>query len=299
MLLFTTTACSQTPSTTASDVQINSANFPDAKFRQYLSEQWYGSDGVITSAEFAQITEINIENLGVADLTGIKRFTALKEVHARHNQISTLDVSGMKNLTFLLVASNQISSINVSGLTNLRTLYCSTNQLSSINLSGLTNLEYLYISANQFTSIDVSGLSKLIELHLGNNRFVSLNLSNLKNLEHLDLYNNQLSSIDVSELKNLQKLYCWYNELTSLNLTGLSKLQELECDNQSPKLTLAASGGNYSVNITLNNPVGFTTGVSYANGTLTSTSNAIKESYFEVQTGYGGAKLSGIMTFNY
>jgi len=303
MLLFTTTACSQTPQPsqppTSTDVRINEANFPDAKLRQYLSEQPYGSDGVITPAEFAQIKVIIIEGLGVADLKGIKYFTALEELHARHNQIKSFDFSGMKSLKILLMGGNQLTSINVSGLTNLQSLYCSNNQLTSINVSGLTNLEYLYLSANQFTSVDVSSLSKLIELYLGNNRFVSLNLSNLKNLVHLDLFNNLLKSIDVSALKNLQRLYCDRNELTSLNLTGLSKLTELECDNQAPKLKLNASGGNYSVNITLNNPAGFTDGISYANGTLTSTSSAIKESYFEVQTGYGSTKLSGIMSFSY
>ena len=300
MLLFTTTACSQTPQTPPpKDVLINDVNFPDAIFRQYLSEQPFGTDGVITPAEITQITVINIEGLGVANLKGIKNFTALKELHARNNQISSLDISEMKNLTIVILGNNQLTSINVSGLINLKSLYCSWNQLSSINLSGLTNLEYLYLSGNLLTSIDVSHLSKLIELYLNSNQFVSLNLSNLKNLTHLYLFNNQLKSIDVSVMKNLQIFYCPHNKLTSLNLTGLSKLQELVCDNQTPILTLTANGGNYSINISLNNPVGFSNGISYANGTLTSSSSDIKESYFEVQTGYGDAKLSGIMTFSY
>jgi len=294
--LFSISTCTQV---TGVDVPITEANFPDAKFRQFLSKQKYGKDGVITSTEIARIKKMYIQNMGIADLTGIKHFTALKELYARNNQISSLDISEMTNLTKVILGNNQLTSINVSGLTNLKSLYCSWNQLNSINVSGLTNLEYLYLSGNRFTSIDVSGLSKLIELYLGNNQFVSLNLSSLKNLTHLYLFNNQLSSIDVSALKNLKILNCPNNELTSLNLTGLSKLRKLTCEHQAPKLTLTAKGDNYSVNIALNNPAGFSEGVSYSNEMITSINKSITETYFEVETGYGVTRLSGTMTFYY
>ena len=35
------------------DVEINSANFPDANFRNYLLDQEYGKDGIITDSEIA------------------------------------------------------------------------------------------------------------------------------------------------------------------------------------------------------------------------------------------------------
>ena len=71
------------------------------------------------------------------------------------------------------------------------------------------------------------------------------------------------------------------------------------CDNQAPKLTLTEKEGKYSVNIALNNPAGLSDGVSYSNEMLTSRNRNITESYFEVDTGYGGTKLSGTMTFSY
>ncbi|MCL2311604.1 MAG: leucine-rich repeat domain-containing protein [Firmicutes bacterium] len=294
--LFSTSTCSQV---TGIDVQINETNFPDAKFRQFLSKQKYGSDGVITPSEIARIKKIYIQDMGIADLTGIKHFTALKELYARNNQIRSLDISGMTKLTKVILGSNQLTHINVSGSTNLRSLYCSNNQLTSINVSDLTNLKYLYLSANRFTSVDVSNLTNLVELYLGNNQFVSFDFSNLKNLVHLDLYNNQFTSVDVSELKKLKRFFCDHNDLSSLNLTGLTKLKKLVCNNQTPKLTLTAKEGNYSINIALNHPAGLSDGISYSNGMLTSINRSITESYFEVETGYGDTKLSGKMTFCY
>ena len=35
------------------DVEINSANFPDDIFRNYLLDQEYGKDGIITDSEIA------------------------------------------------------------------------------------------------------------------------------------------------------------------------------------------------------------------------------------------------------
>ena len=43
------------------DVEINENNFPDAKFRNYLLNQSYGSDGVITNEEISTIKTISFD----------------------------------------------------------------------------------------------------------------------------------------------------------------------------------------------------------------------------------------------
>ena len=65
-----------TIATAFADVQIVGNNFPDNKFRNYLLSQSYGKDGVITTAEIANITEINVSSLKIQSLEGIKYFTA-------------------------------------------------------------------------------------------------------------------------------------------------------------------------------------------------------------------------------
>ncbi len=58
------------------DVEINSENFPDDNFRNYLLSQDYGKDGKLTDAELAGITSLNLRYQGIASLRGIKYFTA-------------------------------------------------------------------------------------------------------------------------------------------------------------------------------------------------------------------------------
>lgn len=52
------------------DVTINETNFPDENFRNYLLWQSYGSDGVITDAEIAGITDISVSNRAIRSLKG-------------------------------------------------------------------------------------------------------------------------------------------------------------------------------------------------------------------------------------
>ena len=125
------------------DVRINSANFPDANFRNYLLEQDYGSDGKLTNAEIAGVTSISVPSMNIRSLKGIEYFTALK---------------------ILVCYSNQLTSLDVSKNTALKWLYCNENQLTSLDVSKNTALKYLYCNNNQLTSLDVSKNSALQSL---------------------------------------------------------------------------------------------------------------------------------------
>ena len=54
--------CLFTAATAFADVQINATNFPDPNFRAWLLEQPWGSDSIITNAEIAGITSIDVSH---------------------------------------------------------------------------------------------------------------------------------------------------------------------------------------------------------------------------------------------
>ena len=262
--------------TTFARVDINEANFPCENFRNWLLEQSWGTKGYITDAEIENIRVLSVWR--VSDLTGIKFFTNLELLNCDHNQLTSLDVSG---------------------LTKLRTLSCVYNQLTSLNLSGLTNLEYLDCGRNQLTSLDVSGLTNLERLYCSENQLISLDVSGLTNLERLYCFDNQLTSLDVSGLTNLRELDCGGNQLTSIDLTGLNNLTRFSGTWQRPILTLKGANDNYNLEIDLNNPTNLVYGLDYFNGILTSTSSTITSSPFSVETGNPNFTLSGTLTLNY
>ena len=218
------------------EVDINSTNFPDETFRNYLLSQSYGEDGKITEIEISKITNISVSGSStspgsIKSLKGIEYFTALKYLYCSYNQLTSLDLSKNTALTNLFCYNNQLTSLDVSNLTALTYLSCSDNQLTSLDVSRLTALTYLSCGGNQLTSLDVSQLTALTDLYCYNNQLTSLDVSRLTALTSLSCYENQLTSLDVSRLTALTYLSCGGNQLTSLDVSQLTALTDLYCYN--------------------------------------------------------------------
>ena len=233
------------------DVAINENNFPDEKFRAYVQSELAGGDDVLSPKEIAAVTEINVQRLGISNLTGIKHFTALEKLYCYSNDLTSLDLSGCTALETLICYDNDLTSLNVSGCTALtylecdnnkqlttldvshckalKTLWCHESYLTSLNVSGCTALEELYCYKNQLTSLDVSGCTELTYLDCYNNDLTSLNVSGCTKLEELHCYENQLTSLDVSGCTALTYLHCYRNNLTTLNVSQNTKLEYLYC----------------------------------------------------------------------
>ncbi len=140
------------------DVAIDSTNFPDEAFREYLLEQDYGKDGLITDSEFATIRELDVSSRSIRDLSGIECFTALISLNCSYNLLTALDVSKNIWLTTLTCSDNQLTALDVLKNTELTYLYCMVNRLSTLDLSQNTKLRELHCYRNQIKS------SKMYEL---------------------------------------------------------------------------------------------------------------------------------------
>ena len=212
-------------------VAINSTNFPDQTFRDYISRNFDDGDNVLSATEIASVTEITITyNESLTSLEGIKKFTSLKELTCYYNDnLTALDVSGMTSLEYLACGDSGIKTLNVNGCTNLNTLSCYDTDITSLNVSGLTNLAYFYCSSSSLlTSLNVSGCTNLEELWCEYTDITTLNLSGCTRLQKLDCSCCLLTSLDVSGCTNLEVLNCQQNNLISLDLRGLEHLDQLD-----------------------------------------------------------------------
>ena len=231
-------------------VEINETNFPDATFRKYVKDFDKDGNDVLSPQEIAEVTEINVYNKSISDLTGIKYFTELETLMCYSNRLTSLDVSGCTELKGLICYNNQLAeldvsenaalvelnclnndltSLDVSDCTALTYLDCSDNRLTSLDVSKNTELGWLNCSENQLRSLDVSKNTALGSLYCSGNRLTSLDLSQNTNLKSLYCSENQLTSLDVSKNMNLYTLACSANQLTSLDLSKNTKLNQLYC----------------------------------------------------------------------
>ena len=76
------------------DVSVNATNFPDEGFRNWIKSQPYGADSLLTDAEIAGVTELQLYSNYFHSLKGIGFFTALTNLQCQNSYyLSELDVS--------------------------------------------------------------------------------------------------------------------------------------------------------------------------------------------------------------
>ena len=204
-------------------VEINSTNFPDQDFLQYVKDNIDTADttsgqkdGRLSKAERDAVTEIRITNTNCTDLTGIAYFANLKILYCSNNKLTGLDMSRNPALEQLLCYENNLESLNVTKNKKLSKLKCQHNGLKELNLKDNENLTELNCSYNQLTTLDVSKNAKLSILECYNNGMEELNLGDITSLKHLFCSENNLTELDVSKNRYLEQLHCRYNNLRRL-----------------------------------------------------------------------------------
>lgn len=187
------------------DVEINSENFPDEVFRQWLLDpenlQGAGSDGVLTEEELMSTTSIQYRgqtNAMIADLKGIEFFTSLQELSVPYNALTSLDLSKNVNLTYVNCSYNKLTSLNVTQLSKLSAFYCEFNYLKELDLSGNPELTIIYCRHNVLETLDFTNNTKLKFIETFDNKLKDIDVSMLSELEFLHIDHNKLTRLDMS-----------------------------------------------------------------------------------------------------
>jgi Leucine-rich repeat (LRR) protein len=228
---------------------------------------------------------IDVNNLGITDMTGIEAFVNITSLSCNDQQpffgsqdyLTTLNISGLTALTTVSCTGNvELSAITAIGCTSLvsvglggsyaqsgitanlsncsamTTLNLSDKNLSSLNISGCVSLTTLNCGNNHLTSLNTSDSPALTSLLCNNNQLSALNTFDNPALNTLDCSNNQLPYLIVSLNPALTTLNCSYNNLTYMDLFNNTALVTLNCSHNNLN--------SISVN---NNPVLYTVDCSY------------------------------------
>lgn len=195
-------------------------------------------NGMVPTSKINGLTEIDLFNQSIADLTGIKDFISLTILKARGNQLTSIDVSTLA-LTYLDIYDSNLNTIDVSLNTALEHLNVSQNLLTDLDVDANTSLTYLAFGGNNLISIDISLNTALTVLGAGNCSLTSLDVSTNTELESLACSNNSFMTLDLSNNLKLETLYCDGNSsLNSLTLPITNTLTRLDCYNSNLSGTL-------------------------------------------------------------
>ncbi|UCG56469.1 MAG: leucine-rich repeat domain-containing protein [Phycisphaerales bacterium] len=199
-----------------------------------------------TSTDMLDLIYLDIESLGIQDLTGLEYATYLRVLWAYDNRISDLSpLSGLTDLYELDLEYNQVSDVSpLSGLTNLLELWLYHNQISDISaLSGLTGLRKFGFGANPVSDISVlSNMTNLTELWLVEIDVTDISLSGFADLTDLYIGYNDLQNLSLSGLGSLSGLYTEALMVKNLSFSNLTSLTELDFDGFENMENLSLSG---------------------------------------------------------
>ena len=209
-------------------IAINEKNFPDENFRDYVAGEWdKNRDKYFSPSEIANAKWISCDNKEISNLKGIEFFTNIWLLECYYNNLTTIDLSHNKNLSYINCHHNQLKELEVSGLPLLKTFYCGQNKLQSIDVSKNKQLKDFSCTENPLNTLDVSQNTELEKLACVGNNLTELDVSKNKNLKILWCYQNKLSSLNLENQTELELLGCRENPLNVLSISANTKLKKL------------------------------------------------------------------------
>jgi len=241
---------------------------PDDNFEQALIDLGFDTgplDDFVPTINISSVSNLDISNKSIADLTGIEDFKGLNDLNCENNLLNNINVSKHANLNKLFCSNNLITDIDVTLLTDLQILWCSNNQLNSLDVSKNSLLISLVCGYNLLSNLDVSNNILLNVLSVENNQLNNINISKNINLNFLNVSNNNVSSLDIGNNNGLIHFDCSYNlintlntynnklldffKVTSNNLTDLDlsqnkQLTEIDCSNNNLCFLNVKNGNN-------------------------------------------------------
>lgn len=193
-------------------VEINSTNFQDTDFQNYVKQYDKDGNGSLSLEERNKVTTIELPDGSYCPtMKGIEYFPELVTLKCPEAHVRSLDVSKNLKLKTLWCYWNNLEQLDVSKNKALKELLCGYNNLTTLNVSQNEALEWL--STNDMRS-----------------KLNSLDVSYNKALKHLECMKNGLTSLDVSSNEALEQLVCDRNPLTELDVSKNDKLTSLSCN---------------------------------------------------------------------
>mgnify|MGYP000608177457 CR=1 FL=1 len=214
------------------DIAIDETNFPDENFRDNV---WWdlntNRDDHFSPSEIANAKGIICDNKEISNLKGIQFFTEIWKLDCYYNNLTTIDLSNNKKLSYINCIYNKLEELDVSELPLLETFACDGNKLQSIDVSENKKLKDFSCKENSLGTLNVSQNTELERLVCGHNNLTELDVSENKKLKQLWCYENKLSNLDLGNQTELEVLKCWKNPLSVLDVSANTKLKTLFVSN--------------------------------------------------------------------
>ena len=214
-------------------VLINTKNFDDKCFREYVKQFDENKDGKLSEKERNSVKYMNLNSESLHNLHGIGWFKGLEVLNiAECRNIKSYNATNNPNLRELICwEATNLKTITISKNTKMEKLDCSYSAVEKLDLTKNAKLTNLNVAGCKITTLNMSKNTKLENLDVSDNQLKTLSLKNNSDLKQMSCWNNpNLKTIDVTACKNLEILDCSECvNLEKLDVTQCGKLKRLEC----------------------------------------------------------------------
>ncbi|MCF0189737.1 MAG: hypothetical protein HUJ96_00605 [Marinilabiliaceae bacterium] len=229
-------------------VEINSVNFPDERFRIFLNESDFSTDGRIDDIDL--ITSIDCSHNNITDLTGIELFTGLESLICNNNLLTELNLKDNEALSYLNCDFNQLIALDLYNNLELSTLSCQNNSRTISEPGEISTLDLDVSKCSNIEGGSVSSEHKCLVFDQGSTQILYTYKCDDKHLTAFNIYLKK--DIEISETNfpdptlryavkskfdsdddNFFDMYqakelCIYNGGEIKDFKGLELLEELE-----------------------------------------------------------------------
>ncbi len=179
------------------ELRVSAANFPDANFRAVVANAFDADQsGWLTDAEIAAVDSFGTEDTDYTTVQGMEFFTEmtflmldgapsltsidlsantkLTHVEVFDNDLTELNLDGLKELRELSCDGNSLTSLDISAF-GMKELFCYNNPMTSLTLGSQSDLQRLFCYGTNLDTLDLRGCPLLIDCVLNGTRTVSAN----------------------------------------------------------------------------------------------------------------------------
>lgn len=244
-------------------------------------------DGVISIVDADMVTDLNVSNRGISDLSGLEFFSAVETLDVSGNDLDELVLQNLSLVTikadncnlagkaiffkneaadaFLTnvidlslndngISGNSNGIISFGGVENVRFLSIRGNNIEAVNLKNTSKIELLDADNCPNLSVlnDLDGLQNLKGLILSDCSFTSLDVMDNAALESLVVSNNSIAEIVVDQNPALAIFRGSNNAFTALDFSGNNALTAVDVSSNTQLSTLNVANGNNAALTALN-----------------------------------------------
>ena len=184
-------------------VALSKANFPDQTLRLYLKYTYdKNSNDYLDSDEISKITTLSFKgNDQVADYSGIKYLTSLKDLYISHGKFDVLDLTESSSISTVSVSLTKINSIKTgSGVktliltqTNIKKIDVSKSDLSSLTMRGCDDLTL------RKSTLDLSNSKSLKKVYIEDSNIRGIVFSSSASLESISIIKSYIRYLDITQ----------------------------------------------------------------------------------------------------